>query len=82
MRPVDAPRPSFARTAAFDTALHVSPRLRTHVFLLRLELIGGRDLVIFIVAKHRVLSQYADRWSEIVDEFTRVTRIEYASEAP
>jgi quinol monooxygenase YgiN len=30
--------------------------------------------MIFITAKFRVLPEDADRWSEIVDEFTRATR--------
>jgi quinol monooxygenase YgiN len=30
--------------------------------------------MIFITAKFRVLPEHADRWPEIVDEFTRATR--------
>ncbi|MFC6017694.1 putative quinol monooxygenase [Plantactinospora solaniradicis] len=30
--------------------------------------------MIFITAKFRVLPEYADRWPEIADEFTRATR--------
>src|SRR6266536_2533754 len=32
--------------------------------------------MIFITAKFRVLPEHADRWTEIVDEFTRATRSE------
>jgi quinol monooxygenase YgiN len=32
--------------------------------------------MIFIAAKFRVLPMHADRWPEIVDEFTRATRSE------
>ena len=32
--------------------------------------------MIFIAAKFRVLPEYADRWPEITDEFTRATRSE------
>ena len=32
--------------------------------------------MIFITAKFRVLPEHADRWAEIVDEFTRATRAE------
>ncbi|MDR7301648.1 putative quinol monooxygenase [Haloactinomyces albus] len=32
--------------------------------------------MIFITAKFRVLPEYADRWIEIADEFTRATRSE------
>jgi len=32
--------------------------------------------MIFIIVRHQVLSPYADRWSEIVAEFTSATRAE------
>ncbi|GAB3802700.1 putative quinol monooxygenase [Micromonospora zhanjiangensis] len=32
--------------------------------------------MIFITARFRVLPEYADRWPEIADEFTRATRAE------
>ncbi|MEU4678593.1 putative quinol monooxygenase [Micromonospora sp. NPDC023737] len=32
--------------------------------------------MIFITAKFRVLPEHADRWPEIVDDFTRATRAE------
>jgi quinol monooxygenase YgiN len=35
---------------------------------------GGREAMIFITAKFRVLPEDADRWPEITAEFTRATR--------
>jgi quinol monooxygenase YgiN len=36
----------------------------------------GSESMIFIVVKFKVLPEYADRWTEIVDPFTQATRSE------